>query len=303
MNDFFNKFGNYIYLNGEMLKPDKAKTSVMSHALHYATGVFEGVRAYKTKDGQVIIFRLEDHAIRLINSAKLYNINFDLSVNEVKQIIIDTVKANEFEECYIRPLIFLSEGFNTISITDKIKVNFMVACWPLNGNDSDMKVSFSSYARLHSSQVPMQAKAISNYMNSILIRTEAKNNGYDDSIALDINGYVSELSTSNIFIVKDGVVITPDLSSSILNGLTRISVIKILKDEGYTVVERKVARDEIAIADEIFVTGTACEIKRIVQVDNFIYQKDDVANLLKNKFRKIVTAEDENYLEWLEYVV
>ncbi len=255
----FDRFRDYIWFNGEMLKPEDAKVSVMAHSMHYGSGFFEGIRAYETKNGTAI-FRLEEHVERLIKSARFYEIDSPYTKEEISEAIIKTVKENKFKGCYIRPLIFLGEGFNTISVTDEISVNLMVSCWELAPSGHSCTLSVSSYRRLMSSQVPMQAKSIANYANSMLIRNEAKRKGDTDGIALDMQGYVSEASTANVFLVKNNVIYTPDNSSSILDGLTRQSIITIAKDLGYEVVERKVSRDELYVADEIFITGTASEV-------------------------------------------
>ncbi len=304
MIDNFDKYRNFIWYNGEFVDPRDAKLSVMSHTLHYGSGFFEGIRAYTTNDNQIVIFRLKEHVKRLIDSAKVYYVDVPYTQEEIEQAIIDVVKINEFKSCYIRPLVFLSEGFRTISITDDIKVNLMVSAWEVPLSDNEITLSVSSYRRMMSSQTPMQAKAIGNYMNSLLIRREAIQKGDDDGIALDMDGYVSELSTANIFLVKDNQVITPDLSSSILNGLTRLTVITLLKDLGYEVIERKIARDELYYADEIFVTGTASEVKICNTVDNIKVGSGNynVSKLIKKEVKLVVSGQKEQYMDWLTYV-
>ncbi len=304
----FDRFRDVLWYNGEFVKPENATVSVMAHSLHYACGFFEGIRAYKTFDGQVAIFRLEEHIERLINSAKFYGVEFPYSQEELCKATIEVVKQNRFDNCYIRPLMFIGEGFNTISVTDDMSKNVIISAWELDKSADSVTLSVSSYRRLMSSQVPMQAKATSNYMNSILIRNEAKAKGDSDGIALDMQGYVSEASTSNIFLVKDGIIYTPDLSSSVLNGLTRQSVITIAKNLGYEVVERKIARDELYIADEVFVTGTASEVKVCTHVDKMQVGKGNypVSNQLATEFFKIARGEqvenNEKYKGWLTYV-
>ncbi len=300
----FDRFRDYIWLNGELLKPEDARVSVMAHSMHYGTGFFEGIRAYETTDGEVAIFRLEEHVERLIRSARYYDIDSPYTKEEITNAIIETVKANKFRGCYIRPLIYLGEGFNTISITDEISKNMMVSCWELAKTDSSCTLSVSSYRRLMSSQVPMQAKAISNYANSVLIRNEAKKKGDTDGIALDMQGYVSEASTANIFLVRNNTIFTPDNSSSILDGLTRQTIITIAKDLGYEVVERKIARDELYVADEVFITGTAAEVKVVTHIDGMQIgtEENPVSDRLQSEFTKIVHGENEKYKDWLTYV-
>ncbi len=302
--DNFSKFRDHIWLNGEFVKPQDANTSVMSHTLHYGSGMFEGIRAYKAEDGSINIFRLEEHVQRLIDSAKVYYINIPYTKQEIIDAIKKVVKANKFENCYIRALVYISEGFNTISITENMQVNLMVSCWELKENKSNVDLVVSSYRRVMSSQTPMQAKAIGNYMNSMLIRNEAQKRGANDGIALDMQGYVSETSTANIFYVKDNVIYSPDLSSSILNGITRLSIIKVLKDNGYKVVERKISRDELYYADEIFITGTACEVKGCNSVDDIKVGTGNypISEFLKTKYKEILLKVDTKYSSWLENV-
>ncbi len=300
----FDRFRDYIWYNGEMLRPEDAKVSVMAHSMHYGSGFFEGIRAYETKDGRTAIFRLEEHVERLIKSARFYEIDSPYSKEEISEAIIKTVKENKFKGCYIRPLLFLGEGFNTISVTDNISVNMMVSCWELPPSGHTCTLSVSSYRRLMSSQVPMQAKSIANYANSMLIRNEAKRKGDTDGIALDMQGYVSEASTANVFLVKNNVIYTPDNSSSILDGLTRQSIITIAKDLGYEVVERKIARDELYVAEEIFITGTASEVKVCSHIDGIAVGngKNPVSERLQEEFTKIALGENDKYKEWLTYV-
>ncbi len=305
----FDRFRDVIWCNGEFVQPQDATVSVMAYTMHYACGFFEGLRAYKTVDGGVAIFRLDEHIERLIQSAKFYGLEFPFTKEQLCQATIDVVKKNNFTDgCYIRPLMYIGEGFNTISFSENLSKNIIIAAWELEKAADTVTLSVSSYRRLMSSQVPMQAKATSNYMNSILIRNEAKAKGDSDGIALDMQGYVSEASTSNIFLVKDGVVYTPDLSSSVLNGLTRQSVITIAKNLGYEVVERKIARDELYCADEIFVTGTASEVKVCTHVDKMEIGKGSypISKKLAEEFFKIARGENptnnETYKGWLTYV-
>lgn len=304
MIDNFEKFHDYIWQNGEMVNPRDAKVSVMSHTMHYGSGFFEGIRAYQTVDGKTAIFRLDEHVDRLFNSARLYYIDVPFEKEVIRQAIIDVVRENKFTNCYIRPLVYVSEGFNTISITDSVKVNVMVSAWQLGKAVETVTLSVSSYRRMMSSQTPMQAKAIGNYMNSMLIRNEAKEKGDTDGIALDMDGYVSEVSTANIFLIKDGVAYTPDMSSSILNGLTRQSAITMLEDKGIKVVERKIARDELYYADEVFITGTASEIKVCTRIDRLEVGNGNypIATNLAKQFKDVVCGKEEKYLNWLTYV-
>ncbi len=300
----FEKYRDYIWLNGEFVNPKDANTSVMSHTLHYGSGMFEGIRSYKAIDGTVNIFRLEEHVKRLIDSAKVYYIDIPYTKEQIIDAIKEVVKANNFEKCYIRVLVYISEGFATISINENMQVNLMISCWEIAVNKDNVDLVVSSYRRVMSSQTPMQSKAIGNYMNSMLIRNEAQKRGATDGIALDMQGYVSETSTANIFLVKDNVIYTPDLSSSILNGITRLSVIRILKDDGYELVERKISRDELYYADEVFITGTACEIKGCNSVDEIQVGNGNypITEFLKEKYQEILLKKDLKYIKWLANV-
>ncbi len=301
----FDRFRDVIWYNGEFIQPEDATVSVMAYTMHYACGFFEGIRAYKTADGGVAIFRLEEHIARLMQSAKFYGLEFPFTKEELCQATIDVVAKNNFTEgCYIRPLMYIGEGFNTISFSENLSKNIIIAAWELAEAPKTVTLSVSSYRRLMSSQVPMQAKATSNYMNSILIRNEAKAKGDTDGIALDMQGYVSEASTANIFLVKDGVIFTPDLSSSVLNGLTRQSVITIAKNLGYEIVERRIARDELYTADEVFITGTASEVKICTEIDKLKVGNGEysVSEKLAKEFFKIARGEDKAYEGWLTYV-
>lgn len=309
----FEKFRKYIWYDGKLVAPEDATLSVMAHTLHYGSGFFEGIRAYKTGSGKVAIFRLKEHVDRLINSCKVYYVDLPYTKEEIMEAIKSVVRENDFEDCYIRPLVFIGEGFNTITITDDLKIHLMISAWELKGGNDSYTLSISSYRRFMSSQVPMQAKAIGNYMNSTLIRAEAKRKGDTDGIALDMQGYISEASTSNIFLVKDNVIYTPDLSSSILNGLTRQTVITIAKNLGYEVCERKIARDELYLADEVFLTGTASEVKYVTEIDKIKVGNSNgnypISNELINAFKSCVrtgcveTSDiDFVYTKWLDYV-
>ncbi len=301
----FDRFRDVIWYNGEFIQPENATVSVMAYTMHYACGFFEGIRAYKTADGGVAIFRLEEHITRLIQSAKFYGLEFPFTKEELCQATIDVVAKNNFTEgCYIRPLMYIGEGFNTISFSENLSKNIIIAAWELAETPKTVTLSVSSYRRLMSSQVPMQAKATSNYMNSILIRNEAKAKGDSDGIALDMQGYVSEASTANIFLVKDGVIFTPDLSSSVLNGLTRQSVMTIAKDLGYELVERRIARDELYTADEVFITGTASEVKVCTEIDKLQVGNGayPISERLAKEFFKIARGENDAYKGWLTYV-
>ena len=300
------KYGKAIWFDGKMVDPKEATVSVMSHAVHYGTGFFEGIRAYETDQGAAI-FRLDEHVARLYRTIKMYYVDIPYDFDTIRQAIIDTVKINEFKSCYIRPSIFLGTGWNALVPSDDILVHTAISCWPL-GSPSDhptpIKAKVASYRRLSSSQCPMQAKAASNYMNSLLLKFEAKQNGFDEAIALDMQGQVSEASASNIFFVWGNEIHTPSLASSVFNGITRLSVMEFARDLGYTVIERTIARDDLYTADEIFLTGTAAEVQSIGSVDNIPVGNGNypVGTALIQKFKEVSSGKSEKYNHWLTYV-
>ena len=298
------KYGKVIWMDGNFVKPEDAVVNVMSHVIHYGSGLFEGIMAYNTPDG-VSIFRLDEHIDRLFYSAKMYYYKIPYTKAEIKQAIIDTVKTNGFKGCYIRPSIFMGEGWNAIDITDDVKVHVTISSWELNNFlKKDVELCISSIRRFSAQMVPMQAKAASNYMNSYLIRNEAHDRGYSDGIALDSNGYISETSSANIFMVRDNVVYTPSLACSVLNGLTRKSVITLLKDMGTEVNEVFITRDEIHQASEIFICGTASEIKAVKSIDGIQIGDGNypLVEMLIKEYNSITRGNSEKYKGWLTNV-
>ena len=260
-----------IWMDGQMVDWRDAKIHVLTHTLHYGCGVFEGVRAYKTADGTAI-FRLEEHTQRLLNSAKILRMTIPFSKEQIMQAQLDVVRENKLESCYLRPLSWI--GSRKLGISPKGNtIHLMVAAWAWGaylgdeGMSKGIRVKISSYTRHHVNITMTQAKAVSNYTNSILANMEALDDGYDEAMLLDASGFVSEGSGENLFVVKDGVVYTPDLSAGALNGITRNTVLHICKDLGLDVVQKRITRDEVYIADEAFFSGTAAEITPIRELD------------------------------------
>ncbi|HSO44770.1 MAG TPA: branched-chain amino acid transaminase, partial [Rhodoferax sp.] len=260
-----------IWMDGQMVDWRDAKIHVLTHTLHYGCGVFEGVRAYKTADGTAI-FRLEEHTQRLLNSAKILRMTIPFSKEQIMQAQLDVVRENKLESCYLRPLSWI--GSRKLGISPKGNhIHLMVAAWAWGaylgdeGMTKGIRVKISSYTRHHVNITMTQAKAVSNYTNSILANMEALDDGYDEAMLLDANGFVSEGSGENLFVVKDGVVYTPDLSAGALNGITRNTVLHICKDLGIEVVQKRITRDEVYICDEAFFSGTAAEITPIRELD------------------------------------
>ncbi|MGV3572112.1 MAG: branched-chain amino acid transaminase, partial [Ramlibacter sp.] len=250
-----------IWMDGELVEWRDAKIHVLSHTLHYGCGAFEGVRAYNTVDGTAI-FRLQEHTDRLFNSAKILRMPMPFSKEQVNEAQKQVVRQNKLESCYIRPLVWI--GSQKLGVSPKGNtIHVMVAAWPWGaylgeeGMQRGIRVKTSSYTRHHVNITMTQAKAVSNYSNSILANMEALDDGYDEALLLDASGFVSEGAGENVFVVKDGVIYTPDLSAGALNGITRNTVFHIAADLGLQIVQKRITRDEIYIADECFLTGTA----------------------------------------------
>ena len=260
-----------IWFNGRLIPWDRATVHVAAHALHYGSSVFEGIRAYKTGNGPAI-FCLDQHVDRLFNSAKIYRMEIPYTKEEIKQAIVDTVKVNEHESCYIRPLVF--RGFDSFSLdprTCPAEVVILTIEW---GNylgpeaiEQGVDVGVSSWRRMAPNTFPAAAKIGGQYINSQLIVMEAVDRGYSEGIALDVNGFVSEGSGENIFVVSNGHVLTPPLASSILQGVTRHCIITLAGDLGHQVREERIPRELLYMADEVFFTGTAAEVTPIRSVD------------------------------------
>lgn len=296
-----------IWMNGKLVDWADAKIHVLTHALHYGSGVFEGVRAYETDKGTAV-FRLTDHIKRLFRSAKIYRMDLPYTVEGLVEAVKETIKANELKSCYIRPIAF--RGYGEMGLYPmKAPVEVSIAVWPWGaylgeeGIKNGVKAKISSYQRISPNALPPAAKATGQYINSILAKLEVTEIGYDEAIMLDHQGFVSEGPGENIFIIRDGVIYTPPTSASVLEGLTRDSIMKIARDLGYSLFEQNIVRSDLYLADEIFFTGTAAEIVPIREVDNrFIGEPGSITQTLQNKFYAIVKGKEEKYLDWLEYV-
>jgi branched-chain amino acid aminotransferase len=282
---------------------------VLTHTLHYGCGVFEGVRAYNTVNGTAV-FRLQDHTDRLFNSAKILRMQIPFSKEQVNEAQRQVVKSNGLESCYIRPLAWI--GSQKMGVSPKgNQIHLMVAAWPWGaylgeeGMQRGIRVKTSSYTRHHVNITMTQAKAVSNYSNSILANMEALDDGYDEALLLDSSGFVSEGAGENVFVVKDGVVYTPDLSAGALNGITRNTTMAICKDLGIELVQKRITRDEIYIADECFFTGTAAEVTPIRELDRVqigIGRRGPVTEKIQNAFFDIVNGRNPKYAHWLTRV-
>jgi branched-chain amino acid aminotransferase len=260
-----------VWMNGSLVDWDNAKIHIASHVIHYGSAVFEGARCYKTPKGPAC-FRLEDHMRRLYDSAKIYRMDYELDQEALTNAVIDTIRANKLDACYIRPVIY--RGYNKLGVDPfPCPVDAAVLVWEWGtylgqgALDQGVDVRISSWRRMAPSTLPAMAKSVANYGNSILIKMEALSEGYSEGVALDPEGHVSEGSGQNIFVVRDGVVYTPPLSASVLPGITRDSIMTIGRDLGLRVVEQHVPREMLYIADEVFFAGTAVEVTPIRSVD------------------------------------
>jgi branched-chain amino acid aminotransferase len=295
-----------IWMDGELVEWRDAKIHVLSHTLHYGCGAFEGVRAYKTARGTAI-FRLKEHTKRLFNSAKILRMQIPFSFDQVLQAQLDVVRANQLESCYLRPLTWL--GAEKLGVNPKgNRVHLMVAAWAWGaylgeeGLKKGIRVKTSSYTRHHVNITMTQAKAVSNYTNSILANMEATEDGYDEALLLDVSGFVSEGAGENLFVIKDGVVYTPDLSAGALNGITRHTIFAICQDLGLRVVEKRITRDEVYISDEAFFTGTAAEVTPIRELDRLPIGegvRGPITEKIQAAFFDIVNGRNGKYADWL----
>lgn len=298
-----------IWMDGQMVDWRDAKVHVLTHTLHYGCGVFEGVRAYDTVNGPAV-FRLQEHTDRLFNSAKILRMKMPFSKDEVNAAQLEVVKANGLKSGYLRPLVWL--GSEKMGVSPKgAAVHVMVAAWSWgaylgeDGMKRGIRVKTSSYTRHHVNITMTQAKAVSNYSNSILANMEATDNGYDEALLLDSAGFVSEGAGENIFVIKDGVIYTPDLSAGALNGITRNTIFHIAADLGLTIKEKRITRDEIYIADEAFFTGTAAEVTPIRELDGIeigIGSRGPITEKIQTAFFAIVNGQNAKYSHWLTQV-
>jgi branched-chain amino acid aminotransferase len=299
-----------IWMDGQMVDWRDAKIHVLTHTLHYGCGAFEGVRAYKGENGTAI-FRLEEHTQRLFNSAKILRMKIPFTQDQVNEAQKAVIRENNLESGYIRPLTWI--GDRKLGVSPKGNtIHLMVAAWPWGaylgeeGMKRGIRVKISSYTRHHVNITMTQAKAVSNYTNSILANMEATDDGYDEAMLLDASGFVSEGAGENLFVVKDGVVYTPDLSAGALNGITRNTVMHICKDLGIELVQKRITRDEVYICDEAFFSGTAAEITPIRELDRIELGKADyvgtrgpITEKIQAAFFDIVNGRNPKYAHWL----
>jgi len=296
-----------IWKNGEFVAWDDAKVHVLSHGLHYGTGVFEGIRAYETEHGTAI-FRMREHLDRLEKSAQLYFMELPFDRDALRDATHELIRRNGLRSCYIRPLAF--RGYGEMGLyAQSAPIDVMIAVWSWGaylgeeGKRSGIRAKVSSWRALSAESLIPHAKASGQYLNSILAKTESAKAGYDEAILLDDNGNVSEGSGENIFIVRDGRLITPGHTSAILDGITRRSIIQIAGDLGYPVEERDVARAELYLADEVFFTGTAAELVPVREIDDHaLGAPGEITRHVQAKFEDALHGRAEEYREWLDVV-
>jgi branched-chain amino acid aminotransferase len=296
----------YSYFEGKIVPAESAKVSIQTHALQYGTAVFGGIRGYYNKDQEnIFIFRIHDHYTRLLNSTKIMQIQFEKSPQELVDITLQLVKESGYKEnIYIRPYIYTS----SLQLSPRFHdVKADIAIYILQLNDymdtkSGLKTMVSSWRRIDDTTIPTFSKASGGYVNSALAKSEAVQNGFDEAIFLDSRGLVSEGSAENLFMVRDGKLITPSLSSSILEGITRKSILEIAKNLKIEVVERDVSRSELYICDELFFSGTGVQVAWISEVDRRVIGSGKIGSItemIQNLFFKIVTGEEKEYMKWL----
>jgi branched-chain amino acid aminotransferase len=295
-----------IWMNGELVDWADAKVHVGSHGLHYGSGVFEGIRAYETAKGSAV-FRLTDHLKRLDNSAKLLYMELPYSLDELKAACVELIGANGRAECYLRPIAFYGYGELGVSAVGN-PLEVVIMSWPWGaylGAESlktGIRAKISSWKRVGANVIPHVAKATGIYLNSMLAVMEANRAGYEEAILLTDEGYVADGSGENVFVVRDGTIYTPDLSASILPGITRDTIIQIAQDLGYPVVEKQLIRTDLYLADEVFMTGTAAEVTPLREVDDQpIGAPGPVTLTIQNAYLDTVRGKSERWSHWLEY--
>jgi branched-chain amino acid aminotransferase len=298
-----------IWMNGELVAWEDAKVHVLTHGLHYGTGVFEGVRCYDTEIGPAV-FRNRDHVDRLFKSAELYYMPIPYDREQIRQATLETIARNNLRSCYVRPLVF--RGYGTMGLFPlEAPVDVAIAVWEWGaylgeeGKQTGVRAKVSSWRRISPDSLIPQAKATGQYLNSVLAKIESHKAGYEESILLDDHGHVCEGSGENIFVVRDGRIFTPPQTASILDGINRKSTIQIARDLGFEVVERDIGRAELYLADEVFLTGTAAELVPVREVDDHPVgdgKPGEITVAVQKAFEDALHGRSERYREWLDPV-
>ena len=301
--------GEKIWLDGDLVDWDEARVHILTHTLHYGLGVFEGIRSYRTADGRSAVFRLEEHVRRLFESAHINLMEIPFSRKAVCDAILETLRANHLDEGYIRPLVFVGDGAMGLNPADNpIRLAVIAYAWGKylgeEGMERGIRAKVSSYQRHHVNAKMTKGKTCGDYVNSILAKREALLDGYDEAIMLDTQGLVAEASGENLFVVRDGEILTPPLAN-VLDGITRATVMQLAVEQGIPVVERSITRDELYVADEIFLTGTAAEVTPIREVDRRSVgsgTRGPVTKALQEAFFDVVAGRDAKRADWLTYL-
>jgi branched-chain amino acid aminotransferase len=296
-----------IWMDGNLVPWDEARVHILTHSLHYGSGVFEGIRAYATSQGPAV-FRLADHIERLFNSAKVYLIDIPFTPEQLVQAVKDTIRANNLDACYIRPIVYL--GYGEMGLNPlPCPVNVSIAVWPWGtylgdeGLRKGVRMKISTWARHSPNAVPVAAKATGMYANSSMAKVEARKAGYDEAILLSPQGYVSECTGENLFVVKHGRLLTPPVSAGALEGITQDSVVTIARDLGYEVAEANLLRTDLYLAEEAFLTGTAAEVVPIRSVDDReIGDPGPITKAVQEMYFATVRGEVDRYKDWLDHV-
>lgn len=298
----------WIWMDGKFVPWAEANVHVLTHTLHYGLGTFEGVRCYKLVDGRSAIFRLPEHVRRLRDSAHILGIEIPFSQEELSEACLETLRRNRLDECYVRPLVFLGDGEMGLAATNPVRVAIAAWRWGAylgdEGKQKGITAKISSFHRLHSNTLMSKAKTVGNYVNSILASQEARSGGFGEALMLDTEGFVAEGSGENLFVVRDGVVRTPG-AHSILPGITRDTAIRLLRESGLDVREERVTRDDLYVADEIFLTGTAVEVTPVREVDRRRVgdgTPGPVTRQMQKRYDEVVRGGDPKHASWLSYL-
>ncbi|EQB68816.1 branched-chain amino acid transaminase [Cuniculiplasma divulgatum] len=295
------------WLNGNFIDEEKAVVPIMTHSLQYGSGIFEGIRGYETPKGTEI-FRLKEHVKRFFNTAKIYGMNLGFSEGDIEKAIIEVVRRNKLKSCYIRPFAFYDDHSVGVGTAGK-KISVYIGAFPFgkyfSAADTGLKCKVSSWHRMESSILPIEAKASGNYLNSVIAMKEAKASGFDEAILTSRDGYVAEGPGENIFIVKDGALLTPGRDSQILLGITRNTIIELMKENGMQVIERFIHREELYTADEAFFVGTAAEVTPILNIDGITIGDGKVGSITKKVWEtyfNLVQGKSNTHQDYLTYV-
>ncbi|MGM0555356.1 MAG: branched-chain amino acid transaminase [Myxococcota bacterium] len=299
-----------IWLDGELIDYEDAKVHILTHSLHYGLGAFEGIRCYERDNGRSAIFRLSEHIERLIQTCHIATMDVPFEQEDIEQACVDTVNANGFTDCYVRPIVFLGHGEMGLSATSN-KVRLSVITWKWgsylgeDGLENGIRAKVSSFSRHHVNSAMVKGKINGQYVNSILAKREVQTAGYDEAIMLDTEGYISEASGENIFVVEDGRLLTTPVGSSILRGITRETIMTLAEERDLEVVEQRFTRDMLYCADEIFMTGTAAEVTPVREVDDRTIgdgAAGPITKSLQAAYFDVVKGSATEHDEWLTYI-